>query len=193
MLSSILSRPVAGKLVMAVFMAAQMLGWITYAQAGEPAAPVATPPAPPPNSLPAVRRALREFDRFLDHHPLLEEQLRLHPRLAANADFLEKTPELRDFLRANPKAAEGLQMYPRYFLNRALLRQANAPLAFADLAPLRDFFVQHPQLEWELTKNPELIRDHVFLDTHPALRDVLTQNPALARVFLPLPTPAAAN
>ena len=72
MLRSILSRPSMLKLSVAVLMAAQMLGWITYAQTSEPAGPsAAPPPPPPPDSLPAVRRALREFDRFLDHHPAL--------------------------------------------------------------------------------------------------------------------------
>ena len=185
MLPSILFRATTAKLTMAVFMAAQVLGWITYAQAGEPA-PSATPPsAPPANSLTAVRRALREFDRFLDHHPLMEDRLRLNPQLTVNSDFLGKNPELRDFLRANPNVSEGLKAYPRYFLNRALLRQASAPLAFAEFAPLRDLFQQQPKLERELEQNPESIRNPLFLESHPALRDVLEQHESLARVFLP--------
>jgi hypothetical protein len=175
---------------MAVFMAVQILGWITYAHAGEPAGSTAPPTTPPlPISRPAVRRALREFDRFLDHHPLLEDQLRVNPQLSTNQAFLKENPELRDFLRANPKVAEGLKIYPRYFLNRALLRQASAPVSFRELALFRDLFQQQPKLEQELTENPELIRDPVFLESHPALRDFLVQHPVLARVFLPPSVP----
>lgn len=174
------------KLTFAVFTVAQMLGWITYARAG--ATPVASPPPPAPpqsNSLPAVRRALREFDRFLDHHPLLEAQLRRNPQLIANKTCLEKYPELADFLHDNPAVADGLQVYPRYFINRALLQQANAPLSFRDLAPLRDLFQEEPKLEHTLLENPELIRDPTFLDAHQTLRACLDNHPVLARVFPP--------
>jgi hypothetical protein len=186
MLHFLLARPTTARLAMAVCMAAQVLGWITYAQAGEPVQPAAPQPSPPPpNALPAVRLALREFDRFLDHHPLLEDQLRLDGRLIANQAFLAKTPELRDFLRANPNVGDGLKVYPRYFLNRALLRQASTPLSFVELAPFKDLFQQEPKLERELTRNPQLVRDPAFHESHPELREFFVRNPPLARVFLP--------
>jgi hypothetical protein len=181
MLYSFLSRPVIAKLMTVVLVGAQMLGWITLARADEP---LSAPPPPPPKSLYAVRRALREFDRFLDHHPLLENQLRLDPELVTNQAFLTKTPELREFLSANPKVGEGLNAYPQYFLYRGLLRQASAPVSFRELAPFKDLFQQDPKLKQELIENPELIRDPVYRGSHVALRDCLLQHPALARVFL---------
>lgn len=190
MLYSSLSRSTTAKLTMAVFMAVPMPGWIPSAHAGEPAGSTASLSAPPlPTSRPAVWRALREFDRFLDHHPLLEDQLRVHPQLSTNQAFLKENPELSDFLRANSKVAEGLKIYPRYYLNRALLREASAPVSFQALAPFKDLFQQQPELERALTRNPELIRDPVFLESHPALRDVLVQHPVLAQVFLPPSVP----
>jgi hypothetical protein len=175
-----------GKLTLAVLLAAQMPGWGTSVRASEPVGS-ATPPTAPPltDSRPAVRRALREFDRFLDHHPLLEDRLRLDLQLAANQAFLEQNPELSDFLRANPNVAEGLKTYPRYFLNRALMRQASAPVSFRELAPFKDLFQEQPKLEQELKENPDSIRDPVFLESHPALRDFLVQHAALGQVFLP--------
>ena len=148
--------------------------------AGETAAP----PADPADAIPAKRRALREFDRFLDHHPLIEENLRLDPLQTFDPAYLGNHVDLREFLRANPNVAEGLKLYPRYFLNRALLRQANAPISFADLAPLKDLFNALPELEQDLNQNPELIRDRTYLAGHPALRDCLAGHPVLARVFL---------
>ena len=186
MLCSILPKPMIARLIMAVMMAAQLAGWITYARASEPAGS-ATPPTAPslPDSRPAVRRALREFDRFLDHHPLLEDRLRLDSQLIINKAFLEGNPELSNFLRANANVEEGLKVYPRYFLNRALMRQASAPVSFRELAPFKDLFQEQPKLESELKETPESIRDPVFLESHPVLRDFLVQHPALARVFLP--------
>lgn len=130
------------------------------------------------------RWALREFDRFLDHHPLLEDRLRINPRLVADRLFLAKNTELRRFLRENPYVAEELQLYPRYYLNRALLRQATIPLNHADLDPLLALFGQQPGLERELAENPRLIRDVKYQRSHPALRDCLLQHPVLARVYL---------
>ena len=100
-------RPALGKTVLACLLAAQLLGWITYARAAD-APPASTPAAPPPNALSNIRRALREFDRFLDHHPLLEDRLRLTPALVSQPEFLRGNPELRDFLAANPNIRPGL-------------------------------------------------------------------------------------
>jgi hypothetical protein len=185
MLSLIPFQAAIFRLTLAGFVAAPLVVSGIRAQPGG-GEEAATPPAaaPRPDALSAQRRALREFDRFLDHHPLLEDQLRLQPRLIADGDFLAKNSDLRDFLHENPNTADGLKSYPRYFLNRALLRQASAPLSFADLACLKPLFLQQPPLEQSLTRNPELIRDPTFLNSHAALRDCLLQHPALARVFL---------
>lgn len=177
------SRPRTAKLALAVFMAAQTLGWTTLVGSAEAESAGATNS----DSLPDVRRALREFDRFLDHHPLLENQLLLDPSLTAQRAFLERQTELRTFLAANPKILAGLALYPRYFLNRALLRQASAPVSFAELAPFRDLFQKEPEIQKHLSENPELIRDADFLKANPVLHDCIVQHPALSRVFLPPP------
>lgn len=141
----------------------------------------------------AVRRALRDFDRFLDHHPLLEDELRLNPRLATRPDYLEANPELREFLRASPDVAQGLALHPRYFLYRALLRQASAPLPYHDVIQFGDVLDQQPDAEKELVRNPSVIRDESFLRSHPLLRDFILQRPGLAKVFLPPPAVAKTN
>ena len=192
MFYGLLSRLFTAKLTIGFLMVAQMLGWITYARAEEPAGSTTATPQQSSSS-PEVRRALREFDRFLDHHPLLEDRLRLDPQLSADKVFMGKNPELSDFLRANPNIMEGLRIYPRYYLNRALLRQASAPVSFHELAKFKDLFLQQPKLEQELTRNPELIRDPAYLESHVAVRNFLGQNPALARVFLPPPVPSASK
>lgn len=171
------------ELRVATSMIALAIGGFAGAQAGEPVDSAVVAPAPR-GSRTAVRRALREFDRFLDHHPLLEEQLRRDSRLTADKLFLQETPDLDAFLRANPDVTEGLKVFPRYYLNRALMRQANAPLSFRELAPLKDLFQAQPALEKELRDKPESICDLVFLGSHPALRDFLVQHPALRQVFL---------
>jgi hypothetical protein len=48
---------------------------------------------------PVTRAQLAEFDRFLDQHPALEQQLIQHPQLLRQPDFLNSHPELRDHLK----------------------------------------------------------------------------------------------
>lgn len=177
-LTSPLQRKAALRVAMALGGACVAL---PAAQADDPAA--ASPSAHQEHS--EARLALRELDRFLDHHPLIEADLRLNPALVGDANYLRSNPDLRDFLRGNSGVQSGLQIYPRYFLFRALLRQASAPLRFADIAPLKELLDRQPEIEARLVANPGLIRDAAFLAAHSALQEFLRRNPALERVFLP--------
>jgi len=174
MLSTHLFRP---RFVALSILVAQLAVGIALADAGD------TPPqqvAPPP-----VRRAMWDFDRFLDHHPLLEDDLRLAPALVEDKEFLEKNPEFRDFLSANPAVLQGLKRFPRYFLFRALLRQASVPVRHFGIGKLKEVLDKDPSLEKALVQTPDLIRDRAFLEKHTALLDLIRQNPALRQAFLP--------
>jgi hypothetical protein len=136
---------------------------------------------------------LREFDRFLDHHPLIEDELRLNPSSLANGEYLEKNAELRSFLETTPNALLAVRHYPHYFVFRALLRQAGAPLKYSEIAQLREFFERHAELERDLAQRPELIRDLPFLNAHHSFRQFLAEHPPLNRVFLPPPDTSLAT
>jgi hypothetical protein len=138
-----------------------------------------------------AHRLLRELDRFLDHHPLLENDLRRDLTLIADRDCLAKNPPLRAFLDSNPGVIPALQLEPRHFLHRALLREANTPLRFGDVAQLDPFLVTQPAIEQEIVDNPSRIHERVFLDRHPALSDFLIEHPLLNRAFLPDVDPIA--
>jgi hypothetical protein len=139
-------------------------------------------------SLHKAHRLLRELDQFLDHHPLLENDLRRDPKLVADPHYLEKNSELQGFLAASPDVIRALQMEPRHFLHRALIREANAPLKYAEVAQLDPFFAAQPAIEREIVENPARIRDRDYLNLHPVLGDLLVQHPLLNRVFQPKPS-----
>jgi hypothetical protein len=152
------------------------------------------PDPPPPAAITDQRRAgfplLRELDSFCDHHPLTENDLRVRPSLLENAAYLGRNPGLRQFVAANPEVSAALKSEPRHLLHRALLREANVPLKWSEVAQLDHFLNQYPAIEQQLVRNPALIRAHQFLEARPRLRELLEQNAVLARGFLPTaPTP----
>ena len=104
---------------------------------------------------------------------MLEDDLRLDPGLVAAPDYLGKHAELQSFLDNNPGVVRALQLEPRHFLHRALMREADAPLKYAEVAQLDPFFAAEPAIE----------RDYLIL--HPSLGDFLAQHPLLNRVFEP--------
>jgi phage-related protein len=58
-------------------------------------------------------REIASFERFLDDHPRVAQDLRRNPSLANNGDYLEDHKELRDFLRDHPGIREELRVNPR--------------------------------------------------------------------------------
>jgi hypothetical protein len=58
-------------------------------------------------------REIASFERFLDDHPRVAQDLRRNPSLANNGDYLEDHKELREFLRDHPAIREELRVNPR--------------------------------------------------------------------------------
>jgi hypothetical protein len=183
MLSFMRSRPGFAKALLLLLLAVQAAGVIARIWAS--AAP--SGPAGQASALaerrPSAADATRALDRFLDHHPLLEEKLRVSPGLVHDADFLVQNPELRDFARSNPEAVTALNADPRHLLYRALFRQANASLHLREFEVFGELFDHEPPLERALSENPECIRDPEFVKRHLALKEFLLQRPRLAAVF----------
>jgi hypothetical protein len=179
MISFLLARMPTAKITAFLITLAQCFGWLSLSRAADVARPM--PPSP---ELVMIRHALREFDRFLDHHPLIEDDLRLNPRLVNEENFLSRNSELKAFVQGNPAIRTALTTYPHYFLYRALMREASAPLRYADIAQLKDLLDREPALETTLAQHPAAIRDPSFLEAHADLKHFLEQHPSLENVFL---------
>jgi hypothetical protein len=182
MLSLIRSRPAFTKTLLLLLLTMQAAGVIARMRAS--AAPMRNSSASATAEVhPSAGDATRALDRFLNHHPLLEEQLRISPQLADDATFLARNPDLRDFARSNPDAIKRVSADPRHLLYRALLRQAHAALPMREMAVFDEVFDREPALERALNANPELIRDAAFLQRQPALKKVFRDQPRLAAAF----------
>ncbi len=172
-------QPFLAKLICAAILVGPVLGGGTFARATEKT----SEPVTPPPGLRTVPRALREFDRFLDHHPLPEDDLRLNPKLITDPIYLGKNLELNDFLSANPGVLLELEMYPRYYLFRALLRQASVPVHYAEIVQLQGVLDAQPEMEKALNRDPESIRSPAFLRAHAPLYDFFNQHTILRKAF----------
>jgi len=134
-----------------------------------------------------TRQELGRFDRFLDNHPEIAEQLKKDPSLINNEDFLEKRPELREFLKNHPRVREELKENPRAFMNRERgfeererdRRKGDNDITRGELAKFDQFLDRHPGIDTQLRKDPSLVNNEDFLEKHPELREFLKNHPAV--------------
>ena len=66
----------------------------------------------------APKNELKKFDKFLDKHQGIENDLRANPSLVNDAQYLSNHKDLEGFLRKNPKITADLSNNPNYFMNR---------------------------------------------------------------------------
>src|SRR6202789_230753 len=139
----------------------------------------------------AHRRDLATFDRFLDGHHEIAEQVRKDPSLADNREFVQNHPPLQDFLRDNPGVRDQLRQDPNAFMHQEdrFDRNENAGDRGADrgnrdgdrrdLAEFDHFLDRHHEIAEQVRKDPSLADNREFVQNHPALQDFLQNNPGV--------------
>jgi hypothetical protein len=63
-------------------------------------------------------REVRSFDRFLDTHHEVAEEVWHHPNVVRKEKWCYRHPEFEEWARYHPRAAEELRESPRRFMNR---------------------------------------------------------------------------
>jgi len=66
----------------------------------------------------ATWREVRNFDRFLDTHHEVAEEVWRHPNVVRKEKWCYRHPEFEEWMRDHPRAAEELRENPRGFMNR---------------------------------------------------------------------------
>jgi ribosomal 50S subunit-associated protein YjgA (DUF615 family) len=143
-------------------------------------ADTAPPVSPPPGPVPAVapdRGELKAMDAFLDTHSVIDDELREHPALADNPDFIKDHPEYAAFLAGHPGVAGQLKEHPRYFVYRSLERQRRQPITAGEVQTLDAFLDAHPGIDKELSDHPRLADDPKYIEGHPELHEFLNHHP----------------
>jgi hypothetical protein len=144
-------------------------------------------------------RELASFDRFMDGHPEIAEQLRKDPSLVNNREFAENHPALQEYLQGHPGVREQISENPDRFmhqekrfdrfedrrgedrrdLDRRDLYGRDNDTTVRELASYDSFADRHPEIAEQLSKDPSLVRNEEFVRNHPALQEYLQQHPGV--------------
>lgn len=148
-----------------------------------------------------ARQEVANFDRFLDAHPAIEQDLESNPSLVNDANYLEARPELQAYLNAHVQIRAQLQENPNRVIrdeSRFEGRQAdrdeargqnpNPDLNQREVGRMDQFFDDHPGVEQELQQNPSLINDSAFLAQHPDLQTFVNAHPQVRQEFAENPS-----
>jgi hypothetical protein len=144
------------------------------------------------------REELANFNRFLDSHPEIAEQLRRDPSLVDKPDFVKNHPALQTYLQDHPGVREELRQDPNAFM------QEEARLEHRDDGFDRDrrnddldrdalhrqfgqFLGAHADIAQQLAQNPFQVKDHEYLQSHPELQEYLNQNPGVRQELMANP------
>jgi hypothetical protein len=148
-----------------------------------------------------TRQEVASFDRFLDGHPAIEQDLTSNPSLVNDTRYLQRQPDLQAYLNTHVRIRMELQENPSDFMRRESRfegsqadrdrgegRNPNPDLNQREVGRMDQFLDDHPGLEQQLQQNPALINDsnfltqhqdlQLFLNAHPQIREEFDENPA---------------
>jgi len=131
-----------------------------------------------------TRGELASFDRFMDSHPEIAEQLRRDPSLVTNHEFVKNHPALQEYLQQHPGTREEITENPDRFMrqeqrfDRREDRRDNDTTR-GELASFDRFADSHPEIAEQLRRDPSLVKNEEFVEKHPALQEYLQQHPGV--------------
>jgi phosphoserine phosphatase len=145
-----------------------------------------------------TRGELASFDRFMDGHPEIAEQLRRDPSLVRNEDFVRDHRDLQEYLQQHPEVREEIRENPDRFMRqeqrfdrREDRRDLDRPEGRRDndrrdndttreeLASFDRFMDGHPEIAEQLRRDPSLVKNEDFVRNHRDLQQYLQQHPGV--------------
>jgi hypothetical protein len=166
--------------------------WLVAPASGQnPGSQTMSPPAhqtmpPNPGDNDTTRGELASFDRFLDDHPDMSEQIRKDPSLVDNREFVEHHPALQQYLQDHPAVREEIKENPNAFMHRENQyertedrddrrdhdrdndrRDRDNDTTRRELASFDHFMDSHPEVAEQIRKNSSLVDNRDFVRDHP--------------------------
>jgi len=135
------------------------------------------------------RQDLAQFDRFLDSHREIAEQVRKDPSLLDNRDFVQNHPALQDYLRDNPSVRDEVRQDPNAFMHQEDRFDANEhwdnrgghwddrDAANRHMASFGEFLGSHQDIRTDVTRDPSVVKDREYVQNHPELDGYLNAHP----------------
>jgi phage-related protein len=154
----------------------------------------------------AFREKLASFDRFLDSHHEIAEQVRKNPSLLDDQQYLKDHPELQAYLqdhtgvrnavRANPDATAFMRAEDRYDQRDDARKNGMTSARAMDdhdttrgqVASFDQFLDKHRELAEQVRKDPSLLDNQQFLKDHPALQTYLRDHQGVREEIQENPT-----
>src|SRR5580704_4967817 len=135
----------------------------------------------------ATRQELANFDRFLDSHPEVANDIRKDPSLVNNEDFVNRHPALQTYLQDHPAVSEQIKADPNAFMRQETRydrreddRDRDRDINRQELAHFNQFLDTHRETAEQLRKDPSLVDNQEFVHNHPALQSYLREHPELS-------------
>ena len=134
------------------------------------------------------RRDVANFDRFLDGHREISEQVRRDPSLLDNRDFLRDHQVLQTYLQNNPGVRDLIRQNPNAFMHQEYALDRDTNMRDRDVDTSRDrrdvasfdrFLDAHREIAEQIRKDPSLLENRQFVQNHPALQTYLQNNVAV--------------
>ena len=128
------------------------------------------------------RRQLADFNRFLDDHREIAEQVRKDPSLIDNREFVQNHPALDTFLHDNPGVREDLRQDPNAFMHQEDRLNAAENHDYRDamhdrMADFSGFLGDHRDIARDLDRDPAAVKNREFVQNRPDLDTYLNAHP----------------
>jgi len=153
-------------------------------------------PVAPNGDSDLTRQQLAAFDRFLDSHPELAQQLRKDPSLVNNKEFVENHSDLQRYLQEHPEVREEITQNPNAVMHQEQRydqrenrdrdqdrNRGNGDITRGELGKMDAFMDSHPEIAEQLRKDPSLVDNKQFVEHHPALQEYLANHPEVREEY----------
>lgn len=128
------------------------------------------------------RRNFGDFDRFLDNHREIGEQVRRNPSLVDNREFVRNHPALQSYLQSNPGVREQFRQDPNAFTSdeNRFDRTGDARVRDASrdhMANFGEFLNGHEGIKRDVSRDPTVVKNHEYVENHRDLNAYLNAHP----------------
>ena len=129
-------------------------------------------------------RNVANFDRFLDGHREISEQVRKDPSLLDNRDFVRDHPALQTYLQDNPGVRDQLRQDPNAFMRQEDAYNRDSNMRDRDpkhdhMADFGGWLGNHPDIQKDVSRDPNCVKDHRYVENHAELDAYLNAHPDL--------------